>query len=526
MRSPWNSTSASIIALPEESLYEELKPHILEWMQEGLLSPFVFLTPECVTSSSSGPPRVEARILGIDALGSIIELSEDLFELLATQEFEVVRVVAVRALTKDSVIDSKDNKVLAEIVDYVTKTLPQAGSSATELDVGTRLLTINLVVAPSELHASNFHQAFEGIWSMHVVASPEDRSTPWTPDALVLDDSRFRKFILMHLVTTAGLWNGLAHSPFELVSREKINSGGIWLARVFVSAILTDGLSRRVAAKAINAIAVATNDLYDSKIAIKVSGTEVIPEELVDTWVDWMVKHVFAFEDATLSFVSPEEGEKPGKERWYEWTQIKHFVLFAWDKIKYIPWWIWVWIRKSVGRSLTRTFQGSEGIAEIGIDQNEPLDRRDRELALKLLEIKQATTEAKKALKAPMQRRSAKSTPKLWSNIRRLVFAMMDGSDVQYIVDMGLDSKQSSPVFARTGQIIQDPSEKFSFEEEFAKEIGVEQLSWKNLDTTDSIVEKYERKIEALKQEMSSTLDELVTVESEIDTVRWERGLS
>ena len=524
MRSPWNSSSASIIALPDEALYEELKPHIMEWMQEGLLSPFVFLTPSCVTPSSSGPPRIVARILGVDELGSIIELNEDLFELLATQEFEVVRVVAIRALTKESVIDSKHNKVLAEIVDYVTKSLPQAGSSANELDMGTRLLTINLVVAPSELHASDFHQAFEGIWSMHVVASPEDRSTPWTADALVLDDSRFRKFILMHLVTTAGLWNGLAHSPFELVSREKISSGGIWLARVFVSAILTDGLSRRVAAKAINAIAVATNDLYDSKIAIKVSGTEVIPEELVDTWIDWMVGHVFAFEDATLSFVPPEEGEKPGKERWYEWTQIKHFFLFAWDKIKYIPWWIWVWIRKSVGRSLTRTFQGSEGIAEIGIDQNEPLDRRDRELALKLLEIKQATTEAKKALKAPMQRRSAKSTPKLWSNIRRLVFAMMDGSDVQDIVDMGLDSKQSSPVFARTGQIIQDPSEKFSFEEEFAKEIGVEQISWKNLDTTDSIVEKYERKIEALKQEMSSTLDELVTVESEIHTVRWERG--
>jgi len=520
MSNIFSGDSVSIAVIPEEKLLTELEPIIREWLSEGLLSPFLIVTPQGVITSPGEPPIINARVLVPDSAGIVEEISEDTFKILAETEFKVVRLVGLRALRKDTTDVGEHNKVLATIINYISNALPQPSATANELEIGTRLLKINLVVAPSELQSSDYHEAFEGPWNMHVVASAEDRSTPWTADALVKDDERFKKFMLMHLSSTAALWNGLPKSPFELVQRDKAIGGSIWLSRVFVSAILTEGLARRVAAKTVKSIADFSSDLFESKIGIYISGTQIIPEDLIDFWVDWMVEQVFGFEDGALAFQQPNEGEMPKKERWYELTQIKHFFIFAWDKLKVIPWWIWIWIRRSIGRGLQRAFQGDEGLAEIGIDQNDPMDNRDKLVAYKLVEIKNTAASAQRALVAPLQRKSWRTSPILWEKIRRIIFGMLDGSDLS---DIGVTPTEGRvPVFGKTSQVIQDPKEKFVFEAELRDSLKLEEISWKNLDSATEVLQKFDVKMNEFNLEMNETLDKLVQINKELEDLGWE----
>lgn len=520
MSTIWKSDAASIIAFPDEALSEELLPSVREWLGEGLLNSFVFVTPSCVVENPGEPPNISARILIPDASGQISEIKQNLFEILAEKEFKIVRLIGVRALRTNTKIEKRQNQILNKILEYVSTSLPQPSGSANELEIGTRFLKINLVVAPSELHSSEYQEAFDGMWSMHLVASPEDRSTPWTADALVRNDERFLKFLLMHVASAAGLWNGLPSSPFELVSLEKAQSGSIWLSRVFVSAILTEELARRSVAKAINTIANSSSEIYESKLGIYVAGTSIIPEEMVDTWVDWMIAHVFNFEDAALSFRPVDESEKPRKEHWYEWTQIKHFAIFAWDKLKVIPWWIWIWIRRKVGASLQRTFQGDDGLAEVGISRDEPMDTRDKTLALSLLNIREATANAKRALVSPLQRTTSRTSPKLWADIRRIVFGMLDGSDLK---DMGLGlDGEKVPVFAKTSNVIQDPRDKYIIDDEFKDICKIDEISWKNLDVAIETLRHFDTAITDKKKQLEQILDEIVKIDEELAMAKWE----
>ena len=512
----WSADSVSIVVVPENSVLDSLRPIIQEWSEEGLLGPFLVLTPDQVVERPNEPTIIKTHVWA-ERDGAISEVELDLFELLAQTEFKVVRLIALRVIQKNSTITKAQTESLEKISDAVKRLLPMATGSMNETQVVVRLLKLNLIVAPSELHASGYDKAFEGNWDMHIVASPEDRSTPWTADALVRNDGRFLRFVMLHLASTAGLWSGLGVSPFELVEREKAKDGGKWLSRVFVNAILTDGLSRRVAAKVLDEIASATKDIYDAKIAINVPGTEIISPELIDQYVDWMVGQVFVLEDAVLSFNSPEDGVAPRKMNWMEWEQIKNFLHFAWDKLKVTPWWIWVWIRRRVGASLTQTFQGQEGLATVGIDPEDPMDLRDRTLALKLATTKELSSEAKKSMSAAGATRSGRSTPKLWSSIRRIVFGMLDGSD---LTEFGIvENEGRVPVFAKTSQIIFDPSDTFQIPADYRKELRTEELSWDNLEQVDSLLKVANERVSAVRQKSGEVAAQIVAVEDEIESL-------
>ena len=315
----------------------------------------------------------------------------------------------------------------------------------------------------------------------------------------------------MHLATTAGLWNGLQVSPFELVDLEDAKKGNFWLSRIFVNAILTDGLSRRVAAKVVDGIASSSTDIYDSKLGIAIPGTELIPDDLVDQYIDWMVAQVFNIEGGVLGFSRPPQEVMPGQESWYEWTQIKSFLIFSWDKLKVIPWWMWVFVRRGIGRKMTATFQGNDGLAQVGIGQNDPMDARDRILANRLVEIMSVQAAARNSLNAPARRNSAKTTPKLWASIRRLVFGMLDGSDLK---EFGIEAKESRvPVFARTGQIIANPSETLTIPETLQERFGAKEVKLAEAAGSGALQRKVGDGISSARSRIESIENELAQLQ-------------
>ena len=333
-------------------------------------------------------------------------------------------------------------------------------------------------------------------------------STPWTADALVRVDERYSRFVMMHLASTAGLWNGLGTSPFELVDRESARDNANWLSRVFVNAILTDGLSRRVSAKVLDEIALSTKDIYDSKMAVQVKGTRPIPPEEVDKWIEWMVAQTFALEDSFLTFKEPIAQSAPGKLSWMEWQQISNFLVFSWDKLRVIPWWIYVWVRRAIGRRLTQTFQTDQGLAEVGISQKDPMDMRDQRLAYKLGSIREQAQTANKALTGTEAQRSGKGTPKLWSGIRRLLFGMLDGSDLS---EFGIkESEGLVPIFSNTSQVITDPGNSFKIPAKYKDDLKLQEISWTNIDQVQSVIAlagNRRNSIKARQQELHSQLE-------------------
>lgn len=507
MASNWNRESISVLLFPSNELYEELSPLIHEWTTEGLLGSFLAITPSMISQKPNEPLSISVEKLGLNEDGDYIPYSLDAFEELAQREYRVVRIIGLQTLRAGYKVDAKQGKQYEEVMNYLVKALPMVAAGMVEGQEGTRVLRINLVVAPTELHSDGFDAAFNGPWNMHVIASPEDRRTPWTGDGLVRDDEKFKRFTLMHLATTAGIWNGLQVSPFELVNLEDAKKGNFWLSRVFVNAILTDGLSRRVAAKVVDGIASSSTDIYDSKLGIAIPGTELIPDDLVDQYIDWMVAQVFSIEAGVLGFARPAADSPPPQESWYEWTQIKSFLIFTWDKLKVIPWWMWVFIRRGIGRKMTATFQGNDGLAQVGIGQNDPMDARDRVLANKLVEILSVQSAARNSLNAPLRGNSAKTTPKLWASIRRLVFGMLDGSDLK---EFGIEPKEGRvPVFARTGQIIANPAETISVPEILHARLGASEIRLAEASGSGAMARK-------LSEGVSSTRSRIETIETEL----------
>jgi len=510
----WDGKTISIVVIPDDNLLTAISPIIQEWTEEGLLGRFFLVGPTDVTTNQDDILTITAKVWAESPEGLQLQ-SVDLFEQVARYEFEVVRVVALRTLEKGSKVTKEQNALLNKVATAVTNALPMANARLNEMQQVTKLMRLNLLVSPSKIPDQDYSSAFVPNWNMHIVASPEDRSTPWTADAMVKTDERYIRFVLMHLASTAGLWNGLGISPFELIDSDSAKDGGNWLSRVFVNAILTDGLSRRVAAKVLEEIATATKDIYDAKIAVQVKGTRQIAPEDSERWVEWMVAQTFALENGFLTFQAPATADSPGKLNWLEWDQIKNFLLFSWDKLKVIPWWMYVWFRRLIGRKLTQTFQTDEGLAEVGISQNDPMDLRDQELVYKLASIKEYSESARTAINTSEAQRSAKATPRLWSGIRRLLFGMLDGSD---LTEFGIqESDGLLPVFSNTSQVITDPGDAFSIPQEYRQELRLDEITWSNIDQVDPLLTIAAERLAALRTKQHEIISQIESVNREID---------
>jgi len=514
MRSLWDQGNVSIILFPSRDLYIEVSEQMEKWIADGLIAPSLWVFPEDIEKQELEPARIKAIVCGKDQNGILARVEVDIFDQLARAEFEDVRLIAIRALNQDVSKDVLQAKNLITLSNYVEWSLPLTSARDGDKRFKTKLFKINLIVAPTELHSRDFKTSTEETWDANVIASPEDRSTPWSGDAFVRRDQKYAKFVAMHAASMGALWNGISKSPFEILERENSQRGQYWISRVFVNAILTDGLSRRISADVLKDIANPKSDYFDAQFGVQIKGTYVLDNQQAEAYVDWMVDIVFGLDNNTLSFNNLIDEPEPEKENWYEWTQIKYFLIFGWDKIKVIPWWIWIWFRRLIGKKLTQTFQGKDGKASVGISQVDALDARDRILIEKLNNLLSAEEAAKKALITPYLKRVTKSSAELWTSLRKLVFGMLDGSDLS---KFGLTPQDERvPVFSNVAQLIQDPNSKISISDEVQRELNIENINWQNLEIAEEVLQYEIKKLTNLQNELDVNLQETVQLDEKI----------
>ncbi|MGF6823114.1 hypothetical protein M2317_002025 [Microbacterium sp. ZKA21] len=464
VRSSWPDRKVSVILLPSGQQGESLLQLAGEWTRMGLLGPALWVRPEKVRRARSGPPRIGATILLLDRDHRMTAVDVDLFETLARESLALVRLVKLRSAVPSREVDAEQDEIAEQVGEYLVKSMPMAVPSVSIADQPTDLSRLTLICAPTEFQLQQRVDWAASEYGTVVVASPEDRSTPWSGDAFVRDNDRFVGFALMHLASVAGLWNGAGVGSFELVQREASSHQSVWVSRVFVNAVITEALGRRTAAQVLDMASRSDSLLIDPSAGSPPTGTAFIEDSLVSGYVDRMVDASMSLDQGALSFHPIDEEREPDRRRIGIGEQLRRFSSFGVDKLASMPRWTWRWVTSRTGRALTRQLQSDDGTHIVGQDYDAVLDARDAQVIARRDAIFDTEKAARAVMAAPVGMSSVRTTPRLWARLRELVFGSLDGSSD--LSELGFEKiEEKVPVFGRVSDVFPDPDEVWTIEE-------------------------------------------------------------
>ncbi|MWV58612.1 hypothetical protein [Rathayibacter sp. VKM Ac-2754] len=450
----WPDGKAAIVLLPSGAQGETLLELAAQWTKTGLLGQALWVLPEHVKTSEYAPPQIEAVVLGVGADLESVAISVDLFEALAEEQLALVRLVTLRSALPERQTDAAQDAVAELVSRWVRTSMPLPNPSATLADQTTELRRVTLICAPTAFQLRERVEAHEH--GFIVIASPEDRSSPWSGDAFVRDDERFTGFTLTHLASVAGLWNGVTDGSVELMSRESDGGDSVWISRVFLNAVLTESLGRRVAAGVLENAARPDSLLIDPSVSPPPPGTAFIEDGQIAGYVDGMVEGALRLDGGALTYDSAGALDVPEPSRIGFFAQIGRFFSFSAGKLVQMPRWSARWLSSSANRSMTRALHTAEGSAVVGSQLDEVLDVRDRLLLADLERLRDDEGRARAEAGAPAAMAHVRTTPQLWAGLRELVFGALDGSaDLR---DAGFVPVEGAvPVFGRVGDVLALP---------------------------------------------------------------------
>jgi hypothetical protein len=463
----WDAGALSIILIPSGKQGSELLDLARDWTARGLLGPAAWVRPEAVELVEGAPPKVGAIVIASDG-GTVIEQELDLFEVLASQSLSRVRLIKVRSAVANQQLDEIQDAISEEVTTYLRFSMPMAIPGTPINALRSDLLRISLICAPTDLQLDKRVKWAEHDSSVLVVASPEDRATPTAGDAFVRDNERFVGFVLLHVATIGGLWNGLPIGSLELFERHGSAPKSIWIPRVFVSGVLTDGLAQRTAARVLA-------DILQDEGAVAATGAIVTPHETavitdanVPLYVDQMVSAAMELDAGALRFQRSaiDDVEPPKPVKFFQLLRL--FGGFSLEKVGRIPHWIGIWFADAAARRANRVLLRGKGDDEaesyriVPLRGDQELDARDQILLDTAARATAADETARKTLSGPPTMTTRRTTPGLWAGLRELTFGSLDGSWLGTPAPFAeLDEK--TPVFAAVPDIVPNPDNVWTY---------------------------------------------------------------
>ncbi|GAA2009012.1 hypothetical protein GCM10009739_20850 [Microbacterium ulmi] len=473
----WPDAKASIVLIPSGEQGESILALAAQWTKMGLLGPALWVQPERVAQTSSGPPRIVAVVLGLGADLEIARIEVDLFEALAREALTVVRLVKLRSAAPSRELDEQQDLIAERVREYVRKSMPMPNPGAPIVDQAAELKYATLICAPTEFQLKQRVDWAGSEYGVVVIASPEDRSSPWSGDAFVRDDERFVGFTLLHLASVAGLWSGVPTGSFELVRREESGHRSVWLSRVFVNAVLTESLGRRTAAYVLAEAARPDSLLVDPSLSAPPPGTAFIDDADVSGYIDEMVRGALSLDDGALTFRKPVQDEEPLKRRVGFWRQLGRFLSFSVDKIARMPMWTWRAITSRTYRQTTRLLHSDEGADLVGNAYQEAFDVREQALIADAERIADDERRARAEASAPAGHAHVRTTPALWARLRELVFGSLDGS--ADLSGLGFAPVEDVvPIFGRVSDVLALPDDPWVAPRELVPADFPERVDW------------------------------------------------
>lgn len=504
----WGEAGITLVVLPAGAQGDALFSVAREWTSLRLLSPSIWVRPESLVRGD-GPPRIAATVLASTKSGETQEKELDLFKLLAIQKLSLVRLLVVRPAVPGGVFDKVQDEFVELLAPYLERAIPQVPASATDPDSDISLVKINLITGPTEHVVEDATPLMDTLFNVHFVPSAEDRTGPRTGDAFVRDEPgspKFAGFTLLHIATLGALWVGIPKGGYELAGQAVWEGDSVYVSRVFVSAILTDGLIRRACARVLETIADSRGSIEDLGVGLTIEGTYPIQDSDVDLWLDFMVNATFNFEDGMLNYKPVLESPTPPQKKLSFAGQLADFFRFAFGKLLRVPFFAWLWVLKKLANLFNQLFQrGDKGAAQV-VSPEEHADLLDKELLSKFDDVFEVKRLADQALVSPVGRSSLRSTPGLWERIRKLVFGFMDGSNLS---QFGVSKSENGwPVFYRVTSSFPDPSDKIKPElDGFSSE---KEFGWGSTIETQEYVAALLQKQSDSKGEMQAHLAQVV----------------
>jgi hypothetical protein len=510
----WGKAGITIVVLPAGAQGEVLYNVAKEWTALRLLSPSIWVRPEDLVTGD-GPPRIDATVLASTRAGESKEKTIDLFKLLALQKLTVLRLLVVRPAVPGTGFDMIQDDFAEILAPYLDNAIPKVPSSTVNSDDDISFVKINLITGPTEHVADQAKEMLDTLFNVHFVPSAEDRTGPRTGDAFVrysAESPNFAGFTLLHLATLGALWVGIPKGGHQLSASAVWEGDSVYVSRVFVSAILTDGLVRRACARVLETIADSRGSIEDLGVGLTMDGTFPIQDSDVEAWLDFMVGTTFSFDDGILSYQPVLASPTPPKLKLGFGGQLADFFRFAFGKLVRVPHFAWLWLLKKLASLFNQLFQGGDqGSAQV-VSPDEGSDPLDKQLLKKFDEVFEVKRLADQALVSPVGRSDLRSTPGLWEGIRKLVFGFMDGSN---LAQFGVKKSENGwPVFYQVSASFPDPADKIS--PELSDMAPTAEFGWGSTQAAQNYVGVLTRRQADAKEQMQTQLAMVVEAQEAI----------
>lgn len=517
MRNLWKDSGIAIVLLPTgvqgDRLYEVAKL----WTELRMLAPAIWVRHELLESLSTRPPKQQALVLGVDKAGLVSEVQVDLFEQLARQPLRKVRLVVVRTALPSVEFDEKQDQLVDLLSDYLDVAMPAPMSVGESSDKLIDFVKLNLITSPTEFKSDSGSKYSKPRFNAHFIAAAEDRATPASGDAFIRFEEgseKFAGFSMLHTASLAGIWAGLPEGTFDFIKP------GVWLgdkafvSRVFLSSILTDGLARRASSRVLERAGNPNNGFVNLATEMPVEGTFPIPVEDVQAWTQWMSDKLFEFDGRVLSYQAPVDPADVAKRELTVARQFVEFLKFSWDKMTRVPYFAMRWIYKGFVQIVNAIFQGgNKGAAVIPVPEDR-MDKRDQLVLAALASVKETKEKADAALVSPVSPSHLKSTPELWSQIRKIIFGMLDGSNLN---QFGVEKQENGwPIIYSVQSVFNDPSQKtLLLDPEKLSEGEPLSLAWEDLVKYPELQAAYNARKAGLETENQKILQGLIELKKD-----------
>jgi hypothetical protein len=149
------------------------------------------------------------------------------------------------------------------------------------------------------------------------------------------------------------------------------------------------------------------------------------------------------------------------------------------------------------------------------------MDRRDLVLQYQRDQVFEIKTKADQALQSPVTPSQIRSTPELWSNVRKLIFGMLDGSNLQ---NFGFKKGDNGwPIFYRVSSIFNDPGRELQIPDP-ADESKMVNIGWNGLtEATEASMATFNR-ITSVEEEITKGVEEIVALKAKIEELKTQIG--
>jgi hypothetical protein len=490
----WASNTVSVIVLPSGPEGERLLDVAKQWTASFVLGPALWVLDHHIPEDNGEAPNVQALVLGRDKDGKPESSQVNLFWALGSQEFSLVRMLAVRSEQAPEIQATTTDKVRL-LERYLDASRPSIRGLDKSKPIGTQMVKLNLVFSSTGDTKRIPQSVIEASWDANIVAAPEDRPTPGSFDAFAQRNQRYPGFVLAHIATAAGIWAGLPKSTYEM-GGDHATANRARFQRVFIRAVATDKLSGDLAKWALERAATPDSEATLGRVAgrqIAAVRTSQVPEKVQE-----LVDHL-------MSGTGPDDFKYrpiPGTGWRAEPTinLIKKLSIRIADfseGIKYIP----KFLAEVVNQSIDKDLNEEEAIGY--------LPRR--------LDPRFKISDSQEVLNQPKPR-VEHSSSNLWQHVRETFSSSLD-SPSHFHLPKPLDAGDGKRlILGDTSSVFPDPASNWE-EADLALAAGVslDRVSWIDAASAKEQLNKIIEKGIELKPGMDEARDEVKEIKEQFE---------